>query len=349
MLDSNTILDINKNIGEHKYRHGILTQNWEGWPCGVPIVYPDMDVDDSRNPIKTACIFTPSQGAAGLERYQTYSCMIKPSNVRPLYANHKVITVSEFDPGKFERLTEFVHDVGAISFVIDYKEGRKNIGKGIHTIESMVKYSSLFLHHRISIPILNGPDDVYACVMTFIDLPYCVPLFNMRKVDGMGLTLTGTTMKYAEATGILNKTFRTDILLSNFKDNVFVLDGVSVNNVSPIGNQMFHEIEKMTNLELKATAKEKKIKKLSLKKHSKPQMKEKYGYVNNSFELSLPDGEALEVAFSTPEQSNLDYPPESKGVVVQDPISFDDEPDQTPTSINNFTTKIGSWNSSVSQ
>jgi len=267
MLDSNTILDITRHLSYPEYSHAVLTQNWKGWSCGVPVIYPsNVNIDPDGIIVRVATLFTPYKNAAGIESYEIYSHILQRVNIKPLCGNHKIMTVSEFDPSKFKRLSEFIHDVGIISFVVDHKAGRSNIAKGIRAIESMFKYTSVSQHHEICVPILAGNNDKYVCIMTFFDLPYCVPLFNMHKVDGVGLNLVGATVKASKAMGRLNKVFRTDIILSNYLENIFVLDGVAINKAQPISSNMFAAIENMTNLELEIGP----DKLPDLKKESKP-------------------------------------------------------------------------------
>jgi len=355
MLDSNTILGINQNLCCSEYNHAILIQNWEGWPCGVPVVYPsNADLSKKGEVVRVSALFPPSQISAGIERCNAYAQIIKQVDVRPLCGNHKVMTIGEFDPSKFERLTEFIHDVGAISFILEHKEGRRNIAKGIHAIESMVKYSALFQHHRYSLPKLSGKDDSYVCIMTFLDLPYCIPLFNTRKVDGVGLSLAGATMEASEVMGQLNRAFTTDIIFSNYQDNAFVMDGVSVNRPSPIGNAMFRELEKMTTFELtigpSVTKDEKKSKaklpKKKLSTNDTQSVQLKWNTMGENVpQIAVPDDALVKAA---PLEELMGTDPEEEEVVMASdsiPDSSSVSPLATSNNVKYFSTTY-SWDQS---
>lgn len=241
MLDSNTILGIRGRFGCENYSHAILTQNLDCWPCGVPVVYPsDIDLDYRRNPAThVGTLITPCQVSGGVEQLNVHSRIVHPVNLRPLCGNHKVLTVSEFDIGKLDRLIEFIHDVGGVSLVIERMKGRQNLIKGIVNLANKFRYNSTFHYNEWGSRYLDGEDDSYLCVLTFLDLPYCVPLFNMNKIDGIGLSLSGVTLKASMSSGQLHRTFRADLIYSNYEENVFVIDGVEVNRKSSTDHKMY--------------------------------------------------------------------------------------------------------------
>jgi len=255
MFDSNLVLGIKSNLQcDGAYRHGILTHDEGPWPCGVPIVYPDVDLEKhKRNIIRVGTLITPSQiSAGGKTSMQTHASTIKPVSLRPLYGNHKVMEINRFDINKFDRLTEFIHDVGAISFVIEYKEERKLLSGDLQKLQNKFKYNSLFFWSSWyrGDSYLEGEDDKYVAVLTFLDIPYCVPLFNMRKVDGIGLSLSGATVRESERRGALKNLFKADFIYSNYEENVFTVDGVSINGSNLHGRSFYDDLEKLICLNL---------------------------------------------------------------------------------------------------
>ena len=251
MLDSNIILGIRGNLECEEYSHGILSQEWEGWPCGTPIVYKAGMLDGKYNgSVSAMSLMTPSRNAAGRERAQVPTSIVVPVDMKPLYNNHKVLTVSRFDLGKFDRLLEFVRDVGGLSLVIEYAAGRKESPLKVQKLEKIFKYTSMFYFNGWGSKYLEGEDDRYVCVLTFLDLPYCVPIFNMRKVDGVGLSFSGATINASKDYGQLHRIFRADFVYSNVMDNVFVIDGVDVNSISPMSKDMRRDLISMAEMDL---------------------------------------------------------------------------------------------------
>jgi len=313
MLESDIILGISANLeGCSQYAHGILTQEWEGWPVGTPLVFPDSGLENSHGSVRTLSLMTPAQHSAGRESSNVPTSLICPVDLRPLCGNHKVINVSEFDLGKFDRLTEFIRDVGGISLVIEYPAGRKAIPKQMRKIEKLFEYSSMFYYNGWGSKHLLGEDDKFIGVMTFLDLPYCIPIFNMRRVHGLGLSFSGATLKASKSYGQLHRIFRTDFIYSNYIDNAFVIDGIDVNTVRPMSTDVYKELVKMISQELSVVPEGEAKKKGSRIHEIKREMREqsshreemKYGYggadaYNNYKMKSAKANEVVEVDDST--------------------------------------------------
>lgn len=250
MLDSNIILGIRANLGCEDYSHAIMTQDVHPWPCGAPIVYPSGVKLEIGNNIAAAALISPCQAAVGIDRLNVPAVIVHPVNLTPLCTSHKVLIVDDFDIGKYDRLLEFIRDVGAISFVIEHGAGRKHLAGSVKQLESKFKYSSLLQLSQWGDRFLDGNDDNYFCVMTFLDLPYCIPLFNMHKIDGVGLSFSGATYKASVKYGQLNRAFRADIIYSNYEENVLVIDGVSVNSPEFDRDGVYKHLSKLANMKL---------------------------------------------------------------------------------------------------
>ena len=241
MLDSNIILGIHSALNCEEYSHAVLTQNYDNLPCGTPIVYPtNFDITARNHKTPVGVLICPGNGIP-LQKAMVPGVIIEPIDIKPLYGNHKVITVSNFDLAKLDRLFDFIHDVGAITIVVE-GPGRETLMRNVRHIEERFKYTSLFYYNAWSKKFLTGDDDKYVCLLTFLDLPYCVPLFNMRKVDGIGLSISGATIKASKEYGQLHRVFRSDFIYSNFEENVFVIDGVSINSKTSVGSDTYSAI-----------------------------------------------------------------------------------------------------------
>lgn len=257
MLESQVILGVKHISGG--YEHGIVTQSIERWPCGVPVVYPAGELERSRN-TKATTLMSPSQVAAGRDSYNVPTTNIAAVDLKPLYKNHEVLEIAQFDISKFDRLMQFVRDVGGISLVIGNPEGRQTITKSVARFLGNWQLSSVFYYNGWGKQPLDGEDDHYLCILTLLDLPYCVPLFNMRKVDGVGLSFCGATRKASEYNGQLHRIFRADIVCSNYPENIFYIDGVEVNQKNPLGSDHYRQLTEMASQTLDiSTSKKKKL------------------------------------------------------------------------------------------
>ena len=247
MLDSNTILGTRHFLDCDEYEHGLLTQNNEMWPCGTPVVYPANSLRKGVEFVQVYTIMPPNQHAGhGYEVSRVDYHAVSPIGLKPLYGNHKILTVSNFDVDKFGRLLEFVRDVGGLSLIVEYEEGRRQLSESIRQLERLFKYCAPFSYNVWSDKQLWSKDDKFICALTFLDLPYCVPLFNMRKVDGIGLSFCGATVEASLKHGFLSRTFRADLIYSNYEDNVFFVDGIAVNSIKRPNSSFYSEIERLT-------------------------------------------------------------------------------------------------------
>jgi len=290
MLDSNTILGVRGYLNCEEYDHGILTQNWERWPLGAPVVYSreEFESDEHGSATRILSLISPSQQAAGLETIAVYTKNIVPVDLKPLRKYHKVLNIDRFDIDRLDRLIEFIHDVGAISLVIDSDIGRKHISADLRKLSDVFKYNTLFYYNRWGSKHLAGKDDVYSCVLTFLDIPYCIPLFNTHKVDGIGLSVSGVTHEQSIKTGVLNRVFKAEIIYSNYADNLLVIDGVDVNKNSPIGDSMFREIGDVVNRELEVGPPVSSKKKKRMLSSDKEQEPSNVGYTGSSGNFKAP-------------------------------------------------------------
>lgn len=357
MLDSNIILGTRGFLGCEEYEHGLLTQNEGDWLCGTPIVYPAGAIEKyAPHPIYT--LITPSQRSAGTELAQVRCGGISPVKLKPLYKGHKILTVSSFDLGKFGRLLEFVKDVGGISLVIEYDEGKREVSNSIQQLAMEFKYSSLFLFNVWDDKFLWSEDDKLVCVLTFLDLPYCVPLFNMHKVDGVGLSFSGATIEGSMAHGYLRRIFRADIIYSNYEDNIFFIDGLPINNIPGPDPSIFADLNKLTSKQLKIGKPEKKK---VTKKSSRNQAKFSANYGDGPSKwMTHSDGIAVvEMPEETePSDGELGYQPKAPSEptlyyggapVVHQHQTLDDHPGVPPQFNDSYHTPQGVENLIVSE
>ena len=141
--------------------------------------------------------------------------------------------------------------MGAISIVIECQPGRSDIIKNIMQLNNYFKYHELFSYNNQGQKSLRDQEDRYVCVVSLFDLQYCIPIFNTKKVDGIGVRIITTCNKSSEEYGYLDPVVRADFILSNYEDNVFFVDGVHINTYKyPVGSSILIELEKMVSLKV---------------------------------------------------------------------------------------------------
>jgi hypothetical protein len=162
--------------------------------------------------------------------------------LRPIMRRHRTLTVDGFDIGKLERLKDYVEEMDGISFVVKEYKYRRNIPGLLKQMTGYYKYSSLFQTGYYKGKYLDGEDDEVLAVISFFKLPYCVPIFNPKRVDGMAVSYCEAIRKESERRSHLVKKLRVDLALTNYEDNLFVIDGVAVNQKNPFGDKWVREI-----------------------------------------------------------------------------------------------------------
>jgi len=305
MLDSNTILGIRAYLDCEEYKHGLLTQNIAAWPCGTPIVYPvsNLDMEGRHRPnTRIYTLMPPCQSGGSIETAQVNIQSISPVGLKPLYKNHKVLVVNEFEINKFNRLLEFIRDVGGISIIVEYDGGRKKLAKSIAKLEKLFRYTSLFYYGTWSDKFLWDENDKFVCILTFLDLPYCVPLFNMNKVDGVGLSFSGATIRASKEYGHLHRTFKADFIYSNYEDNVFFVDGIAINSIRPPDSSVYKELDKYASKHLEIGRPDKR--------------KESNRHYSNDAKYKLEAGESVTKWTTEPAEMAEDEAPEPSNELV---------------------------------
>lgn len=111
-----------------------------------------------------------------------------------LIANHKVKTIPTFQKDKLKDIKKYVSINGAITFIMPDLIKSANFWLDIPDLCSKYKYMMSFynftrLHEQNYHPFtrLRHQEEEFIPFVSFIDLPYCIPIFDHRKIDGMGV------------------------------------------------------------------------------------------------------------------------------------------------------------------
>lgn len=246
------IKDKNIFTSEPEFSHVILSQDWEQWPCGTPLVVDRklIKVRDSSS-VRVFALFPPRSFINKMEDFTVVKESLVDTALKPLIKTHRTLSVDAFDCAKFDRLKAYVRDTGGITFVVKEESARRDLVNVLKFFPGEFKYTSLFHYAKYSTKHLTGKDDNLLGIISFFDLPYCIPLFNLKKVDGMGVSYCQAPRKISEKSNTLIRSYRVDIILSNYADNIFVIDGSDVNPLSPIHGDLYRELKEWTREEMK--------------------------------------------------------------------------------------------------
>lgn len=175
-----------------------------------------------------------------------YDCLIidKP----PLTDRHKVTGIKVISKNLIEEIMCNIKEGKAVSYIV---RNPKNQGKSIQGLERIInsfKYHSLF-HYCGGRPIdlYEGLGDESITIFTFYSLKDCISIFNSKKVDGFGVSINNVSENEVITAGHIptNKKYASmHILVSNYLDNTFEVDGHKINTIESIQKETFQTMAK---------------------------------------------------------------------------------------------------------
>lgn len=181
--------------------------------------------------------FPPKQGINPGVYTEIYSENIYPLPQKNLIVGHKVKTINFFDTDKIHGIRDYVRENNAITFVLRDLREAASLFQNIPIVLSKYKYSTLFNQHGgISSKGAKEPIGEFITFASFVNINYCIPIFDHRKVDGMGV-YCGFMHRN------MNNTFSYTtnsmcFILSNYGENLFYTDGASIATRTEINTEV---------------------------------------------------------------------------------------------------------------
>ena len=171
--------------------------------------------------------FPPKQGINPGVYTEICSENIYPLPQKNLIAGHKVKTVNSFNIDKMHRIRDYVRENNAITFVLCDLREAADLFQNIPIILSKYKYSTLFNQYGgVSPKGARKPVGEFITFASFVDINYCIPIFDHRKVDGMGVYCG---FMYHNGNNTFSYTTNSMcFVLSNYGENLFYTDGASI-------------------------------------------------------------------------------------------------------------------------
>lgn len=161
----------------------------------------------------------------------------------------KIKVIPRFEINKLDSLLKYVKDNGAMTFSITSQESDKKTVKSVckfldklYEMCGMYKYNSVFYYdYPEGSRVYNMKDTFYTA--RFLDLHNCVPIFNHKRVDGVGVIFNMSSISSTKATSALATRACITLVLSNYKDNIFTTDGIQVNDIRPLSSSVINKIK----------------------------------------------------------------------------------------------------------
>jgi len=182
-------------------------------------------------------------------------------------SSHKFVDVPGFDFKKTDRLLNYVQANNSISLVIDNMKAAAGFFGAFR--KKMSNEFPVYRHVQHSMPE-RGPstkDDRLVLVLTFMNMPLCIPIYNTRKVNGMGLNAALLWEKSTESSKRVRMEEEFWILMSHEAANVLSIDGARFSSNQMTSGAVLDHIKHAAQLEVVRVSEKrphKRVKKKSL-------------------------------------------------------------------------------------
>lgn len=238
-------------------------------PSGSPGVTLKRNLENNRISqfVSVLFPFPPKAGIAPGIHTKVHAENIYQLPQKRLITGHKVKTINMFEHSKLRGIRDYVNDNDAITFVLDSLVGALDFFSYIPDIMSRYKYSTHFYHCGTGITSdMKNKDDAFIPFVSFVNINYCIPIFDHRKVDGMGVYCGFMySNKNSEEFGIIDTL---SFVLSNHQANLFHVDGAKIATKAILSSEVLVYLLKRIKAEIigkkvtTGTKKEKKAKSL---------------------------------------------------------------------------------------
>jgi hypothetical protein len=254
MLSSGILLSTDMLLGKKdtKFVHGVINQSIDACPYCTPVIYDNkcMEQGNKQSHISVGVLMAPRGNCCLCPTTLTVAdkSNIMPTDLQPLCNSHKVITSDRFDITRFDGILSDIKRLGAVSIVMG-KEGGRKVADYVREVGSVFRYSSLFSSFAKAIT-LRSKSDRELFVLTFLDLPYCIPIYDTSATNGIGLIVTRSSMERSISNQCLFNHFRYEFVMSDDEINLFKADfgKIDANESTPSGALI--EINELSKIKL---------------------------------------------------------------------------------------------------
>lgn len=149
--------------------------------------------------------------------------------------NHVIKDINCFDPDKMKDEIINLTQKAGLSLIIRDQKGIKETISKMLTIKKWFKYYMLNDYYVNGFGELVDANEELICIMSFLNLSDCMPIFNTRKAFGFGLSFSlAFEKKYDDHTERRNIA-TVDLFYNNYSDNIFEIDGqVLIKNIEEV-------------------------------------------------------------------------------------------------------------------
>lgn len=176
------------------------------------------------------------------------------------FKQYEIATMEAFGRKSIDALIGGARKYGIMSFFLNQKTGVRFLDK-IDQLKNRFKYHTVFsTNKRNHYDVLYVREDIVQPVITVFDMRLCIPVFNHKRCDGVGLNYELILAKSTNYKSRLASFGCLSMLFSNFSDNLFYIDGVRILDPIYINEDVVETFKRYTNITI-GSKKEKEKKK----------------------------------------------------------------------------------------
>lgn len=196
--------------------------------------------------------FPPNTGFKANYKVTVVSNKVHVIEPKTLLDDHRVKNIDVFDPNKISKIADFVKKQGTLSFRIEDPVAAKKFMKGVNCFAKHYSHTVYYGHHHPGNGSPRGScvDDILVLYVNFLDLPFAIPIYNRRKVDGMGIKIGMYWPASSQKTGGMYASDEIYLGVNRYATNLHVVDGVTINNRGYIGSEYVSHFCKQLDVEI---------------------------------------------------------------------------------------------------
>jgi len=161
---------------------------------------------------------------------------LTPLSGTPFIYNHKVEEIGYITRQKIQAAADYVRRFGSMSWIMTLEGADRFLSTEAVHLRKMYKHTTGCYHSKNRVADMRiHSDDVVVPVVTLFDLKFCIPVFNTRKADGMGVLVSCILPNNSKIMDQPCITAELAFIVSQYKENVYTVDGERIrsrNNIS---------------------------------------------------------------------------------------------------------------------
>jgi hypothetical protein len=254
MLDITTLFSLNDfiRIGQDDYKYlNVIDPSNAG--LGMHMGHPAIGIWLGSNEYSTVAlrVLFPSTRLSELDHDFTArgDHVIVKRSPAPILENHKIVSVESLNTNHLTSILEALQCDGGITFLIPEKQG------AMETYHTMTHMLAKFHYQTLVGYELSGNvppmEETPVGLITFFALDQAIPIFNTKKTDGFGVMFRVVYPEESMKRKRLLFKFAIAMVAANHKDNLLVVDGVTLRTSGSVPSALAEKVKTALNSTLK--------------------------------------------------------------------------------------------------